>query len=58
MPQKWCPNCKRNVEVEQKERKISKKTKLVEVTTVCSICNRTLNKKMVLPSKEEDEESE
>lgn len=58
MPQQWCPNCKRTVEVEQKERKISKKTNLVEVTIICTRCRRTLNKKMILPSKEEDEESE
>ena len=58
MPQQWCPNCKKTVEVERKEHKISKKTNLVKVITICTRCRRTLGEKMVLPSKKEDEESE
>jgi len=55
LPQQWCPNCKTSVEVEQKERKLSKKTNLVKVTIICKRCRRTLNEKMVLPSKKEEE---
>jgi len=61
MPQQWCSNCKKSVEVERKERKLGRKTNLVKVTTICTRCRRTLGEKMVLPSKkkvEADEESE